>query len=369
VEPGVNLIGYARAEFGLGEACRLAARALETAGIPFGIINFPFCPARQNDLSWKHMEIPNLIYNTNLFFINADQLNLQFRVNRIKKEWFYKRYNIGYWHWELPEFPNKWIESFNLIDEVWVPSTFTLNSIAKKTTIPVIKIPHLISIHLPLECNRGYFGLPKERFLFLTMADLNSTAERKNPAGVIKAFKQAFKKDDLSVGLVLKLNNPSNLTKEVEKLKREIDDYKNIFLLDVIYNRDELNLLIQSIDCFVSLHRAEGFGLQMAEAMFLEKPVIATNWSGNTDYMNKENSYLVDVTLKNVIENVGPYSENQRWAEPNLKQATTFMKKIVENQSHAREIGRSAKKTIQLHYSPMEISKLYRARFSQLGTI
>lgn len=369
MEQGVNLVGYARAEFGLGEACRLAAKALHSASIPFCIINFPYSSSSQNDLTWIGKEVNEPIFNTNIFFINADQLYYHFKKNNLKRSWFMNRYNIGYWHWELPEFPNVWRKSFKLVNEIWVPSIFTFNSISKKATKPVITIPHGISVDLSDGINRNYLQLPENCFLFLTMYDIHSTLARKNPTAVVEAFKQAFKEDDCTVGLILKINNASHFPQEVEQLKQNIAGYKNIFLADKVLSRQEVNGLINSIDSFVSLHRAEGFGLPIAEAMYLGKPVIATNWSGNVDFMDESNSCLVDFTLKNISENYGPYTSNQQWAEPIINQATDFMKKLVDNKEYAKKIGTLGKNTIETKFSFQEIGKMYKDRLKGQGLL
>lgn len=360
---GVNLIGYARAESGLGEACRSAAKALQSVGVPFGIINFPRCPSRQTDLSWKHKEVKKPFYKTNIFFINTDQLYHHYTLNTLKREWFINRYNIGYWHWELPEFPDAWVKSFELINEIWVPSLFTLNSISSKTSKPVHFIPHAISVEVP-EINRTHFSLPNNRFLFLTMFDLHSTTARKNPFAVIEAFKKAFPQNDPTVGLVIKINNASHFLNEVNLLKQNIIGFNNIFLIDKVLSRKEVNGLMYVTDSLVSLHRSEGFGLPLAEAMYLGKPVIATNWSGNIDFMNKNNSCLVDFTIKNIEGNYGPYSANQQWAEPDINHASSIMKKIVSEEKYANQIGILANKTIMHKYSPKEIGKLYKQRLN-----
>ncbi|WP_282171251.1 glycosyltransferase family 4 protein [Cytobacillus firmus] len=366
---GVNLIGYARAEFGLGEACRLAAKALESAKIPFNIINFPHCPARQNDLTWLHKEVNEPKYKTNLFFINADQLYYYYIKDILKRRWFKYHFNIAYWHWELPEFPKYWRRSFNLVNEIWTPSKYTSNSISTKTTKPVTTLPHGISVNLNTNFNRSYFGLPRDRFLFFTMYDIYSTSERKNPAAVIKAFKQAFKRNDHKVGLVLKINNAANLPNEIEKWKQDIAEYENIYVIDQVLNREEVNGLLNSIDSYVSLHRAEGFGLPLAEAMYLGKPVIATNWSGNIDFMNETNSCLVDYKLIKVGQDIGPYKANQNWADPDIYQASQHMKKLAGDQIFVKQIGSLGKQTIKSEFSPQTIGERYRLRLNQLGLL
>lgn len=365
---GVNLIGYARAESGLGEACRSAAKSLQSVGVPFCIINFPRCPSRQTDLSWKHKEVKKPFYKTNIFFINADQLYHHYTLNNLKKEWFINRYNIGYWHWELPEFPDAWVKSFELINEIWVPSLFTLNSISSKTSKPVHFIPHAISVEVP-EINRTHFSLPANRFLFLTMFDLHSTSARKNPFAVIEAFNKAFPQNDYTVGLVLKINNASHFPNEVNLLRQNIRGVNNIFLIDKVLSRKEVNGLMNVTDSLVSLHRSEGFGLPLAEAMYLGKPVIATNWSGNIDFMNKNNSCLVDYKLINIEGSYGPYTSGQQWAEPQIDQAAQFMKKIFNDKEFAMQIGNFGKKFIVNNNSPITIGRKYKNRLSSLSLL
>lgn len=369
MKKGVNLIGYARAEFGLGEACRLAAKSLDFAGIPFCIINFPYSSSRQNDLSWKHKEAIAPLYNTNIFFINADQLYYHYNKNSLKRTWFRNRYNIGYWHWELPDFPINWNGSFNLVNEIWVPSQFTFQSISKNTSKPIVIMPHGILVDFPSNMNRKCYGIPDNRFLFLTMYDIQSTLARKNPNGVIEAFKKAFKKDDGQVGLVLKVNNSYHFPKEIAMLKQKISEYENIIIIDNILSRQELNGLINEIDSYVSLHRSEGFGLPIAEAMSLGKPVIATNWSGNIDFMNENNACLVDCTLEKIEGNYGPYQANQEWAEPNILHAANYMTKLVHDRDYATKIGLNAQKTIMSDFSPKSIGMKYKSRLTELGLI
>lgn len=363
---GVNLIGYTRAESGLGEACRSAAKALQAAGVPFQLINFPFHSSREGDLSWQHKEGQNPIYRTNIFFLNADQMYIQIRKKKIKTGWLSNRYNIGYWHWELPEFPDHWVKCFELVDEIWVPSSFTHHSVSSKTGKPVRIIPHAVSFDIPADRDRSIFQLPESRFLFLTMFDLFSTAARKNPYSVIKAFKQAFTKENQDAGLVIKVNNASFHPVEMEKVKQTIAGWPNIFLIEKDLCRQEVYGLMNAADCYISLHRSEGFGLPLAESMFLGKPVIATNWSGNLEFMDPGNSLLVGYTLKKVEENFGPYTTDQMWAEPDTEQAAERMRKVVENNNFAIQIGRLGKKTAESKLSPQTIGNIYKNRLKEL---
>src|SRR5690554_5023120 len=141
------------------------------------------------------------------------------------KRMFQNRYNIGYWHWELPEFPDAWQESFNFVNEVWVPSSFVANSISMNSPVPVVRIPHGIEVNISNHRDRTYFKLPEHTFLFLTMYDIKSYQDRKNPLASIAAFKLAFDANDMSVGLVIKVNSAKSGVDELKTLNDIISDY------------------------------------------------------------------------------------------------------------------------------------------------
>lgn len=368
LECGINLIGYSHAEMGIGESCRLAANAIQTTDIPFGIINFTAGnPGRMNDLSWSHKETGAASYKVNIFHINAEQMPLAYI--HLGNNVFNGHFNIGYWHWELPDFPDEWCNSFKLVQEIWVPTNFVRDSISSKSPVSVVRIPHSIEVNYDPKFNREFFELPGNPFLFLSMYDTNSYQERKNPQAAINAFERAFGKDDVSVGLVIKVINSESNPIEMEKLKQKIQGSKNIYLITDFMSRNEVNALINSVDCFVSLHRSEGFGLGLAEAMYLGKPVIGTNWSGNTDFMNEENSCVVDYSLIKVGNDYGPYKADQVWADPDIEQAAYHMRKIVTDREWRETIAMKGQETIRGSFSPEVVGGMVKKRLTKLGLL
>ncbi|MDN4523625.1 glycosyltransferase family 4 protein [Fictibacillus fluitans] len=362
---GINLVGYSRAELGLGESCRSAANVLTRSNIPFGIINFPLCVQRQEDTTWIHKEIENPLYSTNIFHVNADSIQNAY-LYFFGKKLFENRINIGYWHWELPVFPDEWNYTFQFVDEIWVPSEFVKQSIEKKSPVPVIKIPHAVEIDIEPAPDRSQFLLPPEKFLFLTMFDIQSTKERKNPMAAINAYLKAFGNKDNKAGLVIKVNATTPWKKELNDLKDMIKHIPNVYLVDQILSRKETLSLIASVDCLVSLHRSEGFGLPLAEAMYLGTPVMGTNWSGNIEFMTKDNSMLVDYTLVELKKQFGPYQKGQVWAEPDIIHAAEIMLKIVENRDFAVKLAKQGKKDIREKLSCERIGTLTKERLEQL---
>ena len=361
--PGVNLIGYIRAEMGVGEGARSDARALEAAAIDFGIINFETAnPGRMTDLSWRHKEILSAPYDINLIHINADFLPLA--KQELPAHFFKGRYNIAYWAWELEEIPREWIPAFEEIDEVWVPSEFVRQAMEKSSPVPVITIPHCIDLKTESVLSRSYFGIPESAFTFLTMFDTRSIAERKNPYGAVKAFKQAFAGNNKEVCLILKVNNAEEV--KLDSLLEEIKSHPNILIMETPHSRLEINALLSLIDCFVSLHRSEGFGLAPAEAMCLGKATIITNWSGSIDYMTADNCKAIDFELIRIEKTLGPYKAGQRWAEPDLEQAAAAMRELAADPELTAKLGNNARETIRQFFSPTAVGKKMLSRLEEI---
>ena len=357
---GVNLVGFIRAEIGLGQAARGIARALEAADIPFNVINLDWHKGRHGDLSWVRKEVADSDYDVTVVVANPDSM---FTVReRLPNSIFQNRFVVGYWVWELPNVPAEWLEAFSLVNEVWAASCFVQTVVAKKCPVPVTRIPLVVQLERGNIFPRRHFDLPENAFLFLTMCDTGSVFERKNPLGAIKAFKKAFSADDPNVALIVKITGPPTRPPNWELIQTHIRGYKNIHLIDRLLTSEEVSSLLLVTDCFVSLHRSEGFGLLPAESMSLGKPVIMTNWSGNIDYMTSENSVGIKYKLVELDQNYGPYEAGQHWAEPDIDQAADWMKKLSADPDRSQRIGRFGQRTINTEYSPEAIGKIIRAR-------
>lgn len=366
IERGVNLIGFSRSETGMGESCRLAAKAIETTGLPFGIMHVGLDNLVNTDLSWAHKELAEPRFKTNLFHINAPEMPLI--LERFGEALMEGRNNIGYWAWELPEFPDEYLHGFRRLDEIWVPSKFVRDSIAAKSNIPVIVIPHGIYIEeLPEHLNRQWFGLPDDRFLFLCMYDSYSIKARKNPQAVIEAFRKLTAANDVRAELVVKINHPTE--EETAALREQLGGLPNVRIIDRVLDRNEARALIRASDCFVSLHRSEGFGLPLAEAMYMGKPVIGTNWSGNTDFMNPSNAGTVNFRLVKVGQDFGPYKAHQLWAEPDIEHAAFLMRMMVRDGNWRQHIAASGQAAIRTHFSPQVTGNAIRDRLALRRTL
>ncbi len=362
--PGVNLVGYVRGQLGLGVIARGMASALAEAEVPFNILNIDSLKPFQNpDLTWAHKEVSSSDYDTTVVCMNPDYS--PYLRTYLPSELIGDRYVVANWFWELEDIPDEWLKELDYIDEIWASSRFIEASISKRVSVPVTYIPPVVKLKSETNISRSSLVLPENAYLFLAMFDTNSILQRKNPLGVVQAFKNAFHGDDNSVALIMKFNNPDYNQPDFQKVVEEMESHQNILLLDKVMERDEITSLFRKADCFVSLHRSEGFGLGPAEAMSLGKPAILTNWSGNIDYMTSDNSIAIDYELVKLGQDYGPYEAWQQWAEPDLEQATYWMKRIVQDTELAQRIGARARETIESQFSPAVVGKIITSRLEQ----
>src|SRR5262249_29602805 len=290
----------------------------------------------------------------NLFHINADQTLVAHSA--LGRNVFSGFYNIGYWAWELPEFPDEWVGAFEPLDEVWVPSTFCQQAIARKSPLPIVTIPHSVPLGSRDRLARRDFRLPEDDFVFLVMADVLSIPERKNPLGAIEAFRRAFAKDRSSgVRLIVKLSNLEQRPDLRESLDRVTHDDARISRFESYLERAALKRLLGSVDCFVSIHRSEGFGLGLAEAMACGVPTIATGWSGNMDFTTPWNSLLVDYALRPLEVDLGPYKKGQIWAEPDLDDAAVKMRAVATDRELWEKVSSRGREFVEHKLLPHRV--------------
>jgi glycosyltransferase involved in cell wall biosynthesis len=361
LEPGVNVIGYLEAELGLGEAGRKLAAAVEAAGIPSATLTYRHTHSRQAHAFESRGPVA-APYDTNIICVNAAQL-LELRKH-LGVERFAGRYSIGVWFWELSRFPPKLHPAFDLVDEVWVASEFVRDSISQETNKPVLLVP------LPLESvdseplSRSELEIP-EGFLFLFTFDFLSVSARKNPLGVVEAFSRAFKPNE-GPTLLIKSINGGLRKQDLAGLERAAAARPDVLVVDRYMTAAEKDALTASCDCYVSLHRSEGLGLTMAEAMAHAKPVIATGYSGNLTFMNEENSYLVRYKRVLTPSGIHPYPPGIEWAEPDLDHAAELMRHVYADREDALERGHRARCDIFEQHSLERSAAFIRRRLAQL---
>ncbi|MEI6107422.1 MAG: glycosyltransferase family 4 protein [Opitutae bacterium] len=359
-KPGLNIVGFFRAALGVGEMARCMVRAADAVKLPTALVELKLHSLNpRNDDSFTSRLQEHNPHPVNVFHLDAPQSQeLDHHHGQLFRT---GRYNIAYWAWELLEFPDNRVRYHRGFDEIWCLSEFTRSAIAAKVPKPVLTMPLAIDFPIPRGEFRTQFGLPVRKFLFLFIFDLNSTQGRKNPQAVIKAFRHAFPVGG-PAGLVIKTHNTSLNPAEFALLQAELADLPDAHLISDTLPRTTLLELQQACDCFVSLHRAEGFGLGVAEAMFLGKPVISTDWSATTEFVNSSNGCPVQYQLVTLDRNHGPYLRGQIWAEADVAHAAYWMKKLVEDSTLRSRLGFQAAADIRRQFSPEAIGRRYLQR-------
>jgi glycosyltransferase involved in cell wall biosynthesis len=369
-EIAVNVAGYLNRSLGLGQAARLYITALQAAGVPVGTVMAPLhlpvtgsqqqALARYGSQGFEQLELPYPA-PVNLLCVNPDGLDhlLESAGDALADA----RWTIGQWGWETDVLPAHWLPAFERLDEVWVYSSFVAQNLSRVSPVPVITVPLPVIAPDPgdgeLDLDLG------DGFTFLFVFDFFSTLQRKNPVGLIDAFTRAFAPGE-GPRLVLKGMNGSFRPQAVDEVRWKIGNRPDIQLIDQHVDKQTYAALIARCDCYVSLHRAEGFGLTLAEAMALGKPAIATGYSGNLEFMTATNSYLVDYELTRVGPNAEMYPPEGTWAEPDLDHAAALMRQVWERPDDARAVGERARGDVTERLSPKAVGAVARGRLERL---
>ncbi|MBK8478666.1 MAG: glycosyltransferase family 4 protein [Opitutaceae bacterium] len=365
---GLNVVGFHQAELGVGESARCMVRAADAAGLPVAVVPLKLnCLNPQGDTTLASRLQDTNPHGVNVIHVDAPQSRdldhhhgPAFRTGK---------YNIAYWAWELPEFPDAWLEHAQYYDEIWCPSDFVREAVAAKLPQSVHTMPHAIGFARPTETTaaiRARFGLPADRFLFLFLYDLNSYSERKNPRAVLESYRRAFPAAR-EVGVVIKVHNRASNPEAWARLQAEVAALPGAVLIAETLPRADIYALQAACDCFVSLHRSEGFGLAIAESMFLGKPVISTDWSASAEFVDATNGCPVRASLITLDRNVGPYAKGQTWADPDIEHAAWWMRRLVAEPALREQLGTGARTTIEQRFAPAVIGQRYRRRLEAIA--
>ena len=352
---GLNLVGYLTRESSLGDVARRLREALEQANVSHSAI------ATQRTASPQQRAdgIDNRVEFTNsLCVVTADQF--RYLAGDFPQLFAATKRMIGYWFWELEYVPLHMRQSIALVDEIWAGSRFVTDAFAAVSPVPVRHVPIPIAEPQPSDRDRrGFAPLADivQRPVFLTVFDHLSVTERKNPVGVIEAFRRAFSPDEGPV-LIIKTMNGHQRRPNHQRVLAAADGRDDIRVWDETLSRTDQMALVACVDCMISLHRSEGLGLHLAEAMWLRTPTIATRYSGNLDFMNDANSLLIDFELVNVEHGEGVYPSTAKWAAPDVDQAVDAMRRIAVDAPLAARLAAAGRQTMMRQPSLAETGSL-----------
>jgi glycosyltransferase involved in cell wall biosynthesis len=304
----------------------------------------------------------------NIYHINGDEVEQSLAHLEAGERLRQGAYNIVYPAWELSRYPSGWARQLDRFDEVWAPSKFIYESIADEVKAPVFHMPLPSEVQILRPLDRRHFGISDGHFVFLFFFDFTSFVERKNPFAALAAFDLLLRRrPHANVEFVVKLSGSAQRPQELAEFHRRIEDYAGkVRVLDRILGENEMRNLVRCCDCFVSLHRSEGFGRGLAEAMCLGKPVIATGYSGNMDFTGPENALLVDYRLVPVRPGSYPHADGQVWAEPDVEQAAEHMVRLIDDPRLAQSIGESARSAIRQTNGYRSLGLRYQERIRSI---
>ncbi|HQT65217.1 MAG: glycosyl transferase family 1 [Acidiphilium sp. 21-62-4] len=329
---GIVVAGDMAGANGLAESARIMHDVFAAHGLARGSMNLGLpsvVPAFEGTIS-PHAAL--------LAVVNAPILPVG--LSRLPRDILRHRRVIGMWVWELPVVPKQWHYAGKFVHEVWAPSQFCADAMQAIVPGRVRVVPYPVATGpLPFAGDRNSFGLPQDKIIVLTIFNLASSMVRKNPLAAIAAFKAAFGDNDNYL-FVMKLSGVRDYADDLALIRTAVGAARNIQLMTETLPEPELRGLIAVSDIILSLHRAEGFGLIPATAMLLGRPVIATGWSGNVDFMTPETSILVSHKLVPVIDPRGTYEmPGALWAEPDIEDAAAGLRKLADDPALRARLG------------------------------
>jgi glycosyltransferase involved in cell wall biosynthesis len=333
----IKVVGYFQGSHGIAASARLAARAFEALGVPVERVD-----VTDAKLDWSGRLAEPVSASAWIFHLNPPEL-LAALACLGPRQLVGPRY--GYWAWELPRAPARWLKDAALVDEVWAPSRYTADALAGAAA-PVRVVPH------PLFLEDYAHVVPDHRraaFQGVSIFDFNSSLARKNPEGAMAAWTRAFG-DDLDCELTLKTQNGPLFPEALARLRDAAP--ANVRIVDEAWPYPDVLSLIAGADVLVSLHRAEGFGLTPAEAMALGTPVLATAWSGVLDFMDADCALIVPAAQIPVVDPQGIYRGRQTWAEPDLAAAAEALVRLRGDPGLGRRLSEAARARVARQLSP-----------------
>lgn len=362
--PGpLSIIGYLGATLGLGEGARLQLDLLRRLGIHPNAFDLTEVIAPDRDMLPNAESRPSAASGSGgvaILHINPPELALASTRTRLHRS----TYRVGYWVWELEDTPPQWLAAQRLVNEIWAPSEFCANALRQLFTLPVHVMPYPVVHPFSTQPIRPRFGLEPNDFVVLFAYDVRSSHARKNPEGAIQAFRRGLSGQP-HARMLIKISNLEFYPQASQLLGEAIGGDRRISLLTETLSQPDMAALVDAADAVVSLHRAEGFGMLLAQAMLAGKAVIATNWSGNCDFMDESTSLPVPFKLVPIVDPQGIYTHG-RWAEPDVTVAAQHLRSCCESMDKCRMIGGAAAQRLRQMFGPA-LEQTYRRRLNALG--
>lgn len=334
----VTVVGFHGAVHGLGEGARMLARGFADAGLATRAVDLSALVGFPVDLAAAFPPPTAEERGVVISHINPPELLRWVRESEGRPLEGCR--HIGYWAWELEDVPPEWAAAFALVDEVWTPSAFAADAIRKiaPARVKVSPAPYPLYLNPRPAPDRARFGFPEGAVVVLMAFDLRSTAQRKNPYAALRAFQRARAMASKPALLLCKVVGADLYPETFEALRSHVADDPAIRLMTESLSADDMAVLTASSDIVLSLHRSEGYGLLLAEAIWLGKPTLATGWSSNVEFMDPASSQLVDFDLI-PVEGDGAIYRAGRWADASVEDAAGKLARMIADDAWRAELA------------------------------
>ena len=368
-ESAVCLVGHPFAPIGMGEHVRSSWRAVNAAGYAPSVRDIYALNSR-SDLDYERELAPcltsRLSKRLNIFHINGDEIEQA--IAHLNDANFDSSYNVIYPAWELAKYPDVWAKQLNRFDEVWAPSAFIRDSIASSVSIPVLHMPLAVEVKFSGFLTRRYFGIPEHAYTFLFFFDFGSYSARKNPEAVLEAVERLVARNPgAPIHCVIKFKGGDEDSEQIRALNARIAALgERATKITALLSDNEIKNLVRCCDSFVSLHRSEGFGRGMAEAMRLGRLTIGTGYSGNLDFMTDDTALLVRHHTVPLEADAYPHWQGQIWAEPDVDNAVELMEYALKDRPGARAMAERARLHMRRNFSARAVGNRYAIRIDEI---
>ena len=343
----VVVAGVLSSATGLGESARMNIDGLRHAGLPFATVDLSGSLLAEANLPAYRSRSSLSPEGAGTLIVHTPGSTLPYALLRCGKKTVHGKRLVGFWHWELPTLPEDWHYACDRLDEIWVPSEFCASAVRKSFGGPVRIIPHPVDVEGVRRSEQRH----SDRFTALTIFNMASGFERKNPLASIRAFKKAFNGDP-SARMLIKVVSPDHYPEGMVALNAEVADSSNIEIMVNVMPRKGVMQLIAEADAVMSLHRAEGFGMLAAEAQLIGTPVIATDWSATKEFVTRETGIPIPYNMVAAIDpQGGNHDPSQSWADADVDAAAEALIKLREDPAAARTITECARQRAEKMFS------------------